>query len=85
MISRVCFPPSSEPAYRNLGTTRPACTSCLRIPKINKYVFPYRAELELENTNDVLGRIRTTWPDHLGSVYEIVAKEMLWEYRDRIF
>jgi len=50
-----------------------------------KYVFPYRAELELGNTKDVLSRVRATWPDHLGSVYEIVAKEMLWEYRDRIF
>jgi AAA+ ATPase superfamily predicted ATPase len=50
-----------------------------------KYVFSYRAELELGNTSDVLGRIRANWPDHLGSVYEIVAREMLWEYRDRIF
>lgn len=50
-----------------------------------KYVFPYRAELELGNTNYVLSRIRSTWPDHLGNVYEMVAKEMLWEYRDRIF
>jgi len=50
-----------------------------------KYVFPHRAELELGNTNDVLSRIRSTWPDHLGSVYEIVAREVLWEYRDRIF
>jgi hypothetical protein len=50
-----------------------------------KYVFTYRAELELGNTSDVLGRIRANWPDHLGSVYEIVTREMLWEYRDRIF
>lgn len=50
-----------------------------------KYVFPYRSELELGNTNDVLSRIRASWPDHLGSVYEIVAREMLWEYRNRIF
>jgi AAA+ ATPase superfamily predicted ATPase len=50
-----------------------------------KYVFPYRAELELGNTKDVLYRIHETWPDHLGSIYENVAREMLWEYRDRIF
>jgi hypothetical protein len=50
-----------------------------------KYVLPYRAELELGNTNDVLGRIRANCPDHLGSVFEIVARKMLWEYHDRIF
>lgn len=50
-----------------------------------KYVFPYRAELELGNTSDVLGRIRGTWAEHLGSLYEIVAREMLWQARDRIF
>jgi AAA+ ATPase superfamily predicted ATPase len=50
-----------------------------------KYVFPYRAALELGDIDHVLGRVRATWPDHLGSVYEIVAKEILWECRDRIF
>jgi AAA+ ATPase superfamily predicted ATPase len=50
-----------------------------------KYVFPNRAELELGNTEAVLNRIRTTWPDHLGTVYEIVAREMLWEYRESVF
>jgi AAA+ ATPase superfamily predicted ATPase len=50
-----------------------------------KYVFPQRSELELGNTNGVLTRIRMTWPDHLGGAYERVAREMLWEYRERIF
>jgi AAA+ ATPase superfamily predicted ATPase len=50
-----------------------------------KYVFPYRAELELGNEEAVLSRIRATWPDHLGAVYEIVARELLWECRASIF
>jgi len=50
-----------------------------------KYVFPNRADLELGNTAAVLNRIRPTWPDHLGSVYEIVARQILWEHRDIIF
>ena len=50
-----------------------------------KYVFPNRADLELGNSSVVLERIRATWPDHLGGVYEAVARELLWEHRDEIF
>lgn len=50
-----------------------------------RYVFPYRADLELGNVDSVLGRIRASWPDHLGSVYETVAREAIWDHRDRLF
>ena len=50
-----------------------------------KFVFPRRGELEMERIDEVLSDIRKGMLQHLSSVYEKVAVELLWKNMDKFF
>ncbi|MDZ7333153.1 MAG: ATP-binding protein [candidate division KSB1 bacterium] len=50
-----------------------------------KYVFPHRSDLEIGNIQKVLDMIRSDWQQYVSYVYEKVAAEILWQYRENIF
>lgn len=50
-----------------------------------KFIFPRRSELEMGRVDEVLSSIREGMPQHLSSVYEKVAIELLWKHMDRFF
>lgn len=50
-----------------------------------KFVFPRRAELEMDRQEDVLKKITEGLPQYLSFVYERVAVETLWHHTDRLF
>lgn len=50
-----------------------------------KFTFPRRGELEMERLDNVLSGVKEGMPQHLSSVYEKVAIEVLWRHLDRFF
>jgi len=50
-----------------------------------KFVFPNRADIELDRIDHVLDSIQKELPQYIASVYEKVAAETLWKFRDRLF
>ncbi len=50
-----------------------------------KFVFPNRANIELGRTDIALNYIRKELPQYIASVYEKVAAETLWKFRDKLF
>lgn len=50
-----------------------------------RFVFPRRGEIEMGRIDDVLSDIKREMPQHLSSVYEKVAVELLRKNMDRFF
>lgn len=50
-----------------------------------RFIFPKRAELEMDRAEGVLKEIRDGMPQYLSFVYEKVAVETLWKQMDDIF
>lgn len=50
-----------------------------------RFIFPKRGELEMGRVKDVLDLIRKDQSRHLGSTYEKVAIETLWQNRGKLF
>lgn len=50
-----------------------------------KFVFPNRAEIELDKIENVLNRIKRELPQYISFIYEKVAVETVWKYMDRFF
>ncbi len=50
-----------------------------------RFVFPRRGELEIGRAESVLSGIKEGVPQHLSTVYEKVATELLWIHMDRLF
>lgn len=50
-----------------------------------RFVFPRRGELEMERIDEVLSDIKKGMSQHLSSVYEKVAVELLWKNMDMFF
>jgi len=50
-----------------------------------RFVFPNRAEIELDKTENVLNRIKMDLPQYVSSIYEKVAVETVWKHMDRFF
>lgn len=48
-----------------------------------KFVFPNRAEIELDKIENVLNRIEKDLPQYISFIYEKVAVETVWKYMDR--
>jgi AAA+ ATPase superfamily predicted ATPase len=50
-----------------------------------RFVFPRRAELEMDNVDRVIGRIKREMSDYLSFIYEKVAIEIVKESSDLLF
>ena len=50
-----------------------------------RFVFPNRAEIELDKIENVLNRIKRDLPQYVSSIYEKVAVETVWKHMDRFF
>jgi len=50
-----------------------------------KFIFPNRAEIELDKTENVLNRIKRELPQYISFTYEKVAIETVWKYMDKFF
>lgn len=50
-----------------------------------RFVFPRRAELEMDNVDRVIGRIKREMSDYLSFIYEKVAIEIAQENSDLLF
>lgn len=50
-----------------------------------KFVFPNRANIELDKVDHALHDIQKELPQYIASVYEKVAAETLWKFRDKLF
>ena len=48
-----------------------------------RFVFPRRGEIEMGRVDDVLSGIKKGMPGYLASVYEKVAKDILWKDVER--
>ena len=50
-----------------------------------KFIFPWRAEIEIGRAENVLDRIKAGMPQYLSYVYEKVATETIWKNMERFF
>jgi AAA+ ATPase superfamily predicted ATPase len=50
-----------------------------------KFVFPNRGDLELGRMENVMHYIQKELPQYIASIYEKVAVETLWRFKDRLF
>lgn len=50
-----------------------------------RFVFPRRAELEMDNVDGVIKRIKQEIPDYLSFVYEKVAREIVMNHSSLFF
>jgi len=50
-----------------------------------RFIFPWRAELEMAMFDEVLKRIKREMPQYLSMIYEKVAQEILWYHRNEFF
>jgi AAA+ ATPase superfamily predicted ATPase len=50
-----------------------------------RFIFPRRAEIEMEQVERVVHGIKQDMPQYLSIVYEKVAKDVLWEYSHLFF
>lgn len=49
-----------------------------------QFVFPNRTEVELDRVDPMLNSIQKELPQYIASVYEKVAVETLWKFRDKL-
>lgn len=50
-----------------------------------QYVFPYKSDLEIERFDEVLKKTKESFKILESASYEKISKEMLWDFRDKIF
>lgn len=50
-----------------------------------RFIYPKRAEIEMDRVEDVLNHIKKGMPQYLSSIYEKVAVETVWKHTDKIF
>ncbi len=50
-----------------------------------RFIFPKRGEIEMERIDNVLSSIKDDMPNHLSSVYEKIAIEILLKHVDKFF
>lgn len=50
-----------------------------------RFIYPMRAEIEMDRTENVLNHIKKGMPQYLSSIYEKVAIETLWNHTDKLF
>jgi hypothetical protein len=50
-----------------------------------QYIFPYKSDLEIEQYDEVLRKLKESFQILEASAYENVCRELLWEIRDSIF
>ena len=50
-----------------------------------RFIYPKRAEIEMDRMENVLNHIKKEMPQYLSSIYEKVAVETVWKHIDKFF